>query len=340
MRYHLHYFTLLLSLLLTPAVAAMQQLKVLAWDGYADADLIHEFEQRHQVKVALTLVYSDDELWSKMTEAAPSSFDLIAVNTAELQRYIQKGLVRAIDTNKIANIAQQLPRFQHREKIPGLVKNAQTYAIPYTYSDMGLIYNRKLIHYPPDSINALWSPAYAGKVLAFNTSNHNFTLAALGLGLKNPFSQSPEQLQQSARRLVELRRNLLTFYASPQEAVKLFKTNDIALIYANYGSQQLKALLDAGADVGYAMPHDGTLAWLDCWAIGQQAGPLAEQWIDFMLEEKASRRLTNTHGLANTREESPSHHNAALIWLEPVENAEVRINLWEQIISGDVMERF
>jgi putative spermidine/putrescine transport system substrate-binding protein len=177
-------------------------------------------------------------------------------------------------------------------------------------------------------------------VLAFNTSNHNFTLAAFGLGLKTPFTQSPEQLQQSARRLVELRRNLLTFYTSPQEAVKLFKTNEIALIYANYGSQQLKALLDAGADVGYAMPQDGTLAWLDCWAIGQHAGPLAEQWIDFMLEDKASRRLTNVHGLANTKEESSAHHTAALIWLEPIENAEMRINLWEQIISGDVMERF
>lgn len=340
MRYHLYYVTLLLSLLLTPAVAAMQQLKVLAWDGYADADLIREFEQRHKVKVVLTLVYSDDELWSKVTEATNGGYDLLAVNTAELQRYIQKGLVRAIDTNKITNLAQQLPRFQHREKIPGLVKNTQTFAIPYTYSEMGLIYNRKLIHYPPDSINALWNPAYAGKVLAFNASNHNFTLAALGLGLKNPFNQSPEQLQQSARRLVELRRNLLTFYTSPQEAVKLFKTHEIALIYANYGSQQLKALLDAGADVGYAMPQDGTLAWLDCWAIGQQAGSLAEQWIDFMLEEKASHRLTNTHGLANTRQESTAHHTAALIWLEPIENAEVRISLWEQIISGDIMERF
>jgi putative spermidine/putrescine transport system substrate-binding protein len=340
MRYYFRYFTFLLSLLLTPSVSATQVLKVLAWDGYADADLIQEFEQRHQAKVALTLVYSDDELWSKVTEATNGGYDLIAVNTAELQRYIQKGLVRAIDTAKIANLALQLPRFQQRETIPGLVKNKQTFAIPYTYSEMGLIYNRKLIDRPPESINALWDSAYAGKVLAFNTSNHNFTLAALGLGMNNPFDQSPEQLQQSARRLVELRRNILTVYTSPQEAVKLFKTHEVALIYANYGSQQLKALLDAGADVGYAMPKDGTLAWLDCWAVGQHAGPLAEQWIDFMLAEKASRRLTNAQGLANTTQESKAYLAAELIWLEPIENAEARINLWEQIISGDVMERF
>lgn len=340
MRYHRPLITLLLTLFLAPVSMAMQQLKILAWEGYADADLVREFEQQHQVKVAITFVYSDDELWSKVTEASNGGYDLLAVNTAELQRYIQKSLVRAIDTQKIANITHQLPRFKQREDISGLVKNGQTFAIPYTYSEMGLIYNRKLVHQPPESINALWDPAYSGKVLAFNTSNHNFTLAALGLGVQSPFNQSPEQLRLSARRLVELRRNLLTFYSSPQEAVKLFKTQEIALIYANYGSQQLKALMDVGADVGYAMPQDGTLAWLDCWAIGQHAGPLAEQWINFMLEEKASLRLINAHGLANTTQESPPHQNAQLIWLEPIESADTRTALWEQIISGDVMERF
>lgn len=340
MRYHRPFLTLLLTLFLTPSSVAMQQLKILAWEGYADADLVREFEQQHQVKVAITFVYSDDELWSKVTEASNDGYDLLAVNTAELQRYIHKGLVRPVDIQNIPNTDRQNPRFKQREQIPGLVKNDQTFAIPYTYSEMGLIYNRKLVHQPPESINALWDPIYADKVLAFNTSNHNFTLAALSLGVQSPFNQSTEQLRLSARRLVELRRNLLTFYSSPQEAVKLFKTQEIALIYANYGSQQLKALMDVGADVGYAMPRDGTLAWLDCWAISQHAGPLAEQWINFMLEEKASLRLINAHGLANTTQESTAHQNAQLIWLEPIENADARISLWEQIISGDVMERF
>ncbi|MEN0037701.1 MAG: extracellular solute-binding protein [Cellvibrio sp.] len=340
MHYYLAKLPLLLILLLAPTVWAKEHLQILAWDGYADADLVREFEKRYQVDVKVTLVYSDDELWSKVTEPNSDSYDLIAVNTAELQRYIAKGLVRSLDTNTIPNLNHQLPRFKHREAIPGLVKSGQTYAIPYTYSEMGIIYNRKLVHQPPESINALWDPTYAGKVLAFNTSNHNFTLAALGSGIKNPFIQSPEQLRQSARRLVELRRNLLTFYSSPQEAVKLFKTQEIALIFANYGNQQLKALIDVGADVGYTMPQDGTLAWLDCWAALNEAGPLAEQWINFMLEEKASLRLTNAQGLANTIQESTAHHNANLIWLEPIENADARASLWDQIISGDVMERF
>ncbi len=318
---------------------AKQQLKILAWEGYADADLVAEFEQQTNSKVEVTLVYSDDELWNHISQSNPG-YDLIAVNTAELQRYIEKGYVRPVDIELIPNIQQQDARFQNREHIPGLVNQGKSYAIPYTYSEMGLIYNRQLVHQPPESINALWDPAYAGKVLAFNTSNHNFTLAALSLGMVKPFQLSDEELTVSAQRLVELRRNLLTVYSSPQEAVKLFKTQEIALIYANYGSQQVKALADIGADVGYVLPKNGTLAWLDCWAISKNAGPLAEQWINFMLGETASQRLSHSHGLANTREASATHHNTELIWLEPVENSETRTQLWEQIISGDVMERF
>ena len=106
MRYYLPFLSLLL-MLLSPSASAIQQLKVLAWDGYADADLVREFEQQHQVKVAVTLIYSDDELWSKITEAKNGDYDLLAVNTAELQRYIQKGLVRPIDIQKIPTIAHQ-----------------------------------------------------------------------------------------------------------------------------------------------------------------------------------------------------------------------------------------
>ncbi len=335
-------YTFLISLLvlLSVPVMAKQQLNILAWEGYADADLVAEFEQKTNINVNVTFVYSDDELWNHVNESKYGHYDLIAVNTAELQRYINKDYVRAVNTDLIPNIQHQHFRFQNASLIPGLVNQGKTYAIPYTYSEMGLIYNRKLVPLPPESIKAMWDPAYAGKILAFNTSNHNFTLAALSLGHKNPFNQNDKELKNSARRLVELRRNLLAFYSSPQEAVKLFKTQEIALIYANYGSQQLKALADVGADVGYTLPKDGTLAWLDCWAITKNSGPLSEQWIDFMLGEKASQRLSKLQGLANTREKSTIHENTELIWLAPIENAEARNELWEQIISGDVMERF
>lgn len=140
-----------------------------------------------------------------------------------------------------------------------------------------------------------------------------------------------------------MRRNVLTFYTLPEESVLLFRKHSVALLFANYGSRQLKQLRDAGADVGYVIPREGALAWLDCWAItrGVKNQRLAESWINYTLEPSVSEELTRRQGLANTIEASPLIAKSdKLIWLKPVENAQRRALLWNHIISGDLPEKF
>lgn len=332
-----------LVLFVSLPVSARETLRVAAWDGYADPDIVAGFERRFDVKVEVTYVNSDDELWDKISSHHGNDYDVFAVNTAELQRYIDKGLSVPLDTGKIPNHVHQLPRFQNLTGIPGLVHDTNVYAIPYAYSEMGLIYNRKEVKNPPQSMAEMWNPAYRGQVLAYNTSNHNFSITGLLMGVKNPFSMSDDELKQAAKRLVQLRRNVLTFYTSPEEAVKLFTHNRIALVFGNYGTQQVKALKEAGADIGYVIPHEGALAWLDCWAMtrGAQNRMLAEAWVNYMLEKKISERLTQGHGLANTITPFPSSRpEDKIIWLEPLKEPEKRKALWDRIMSGEGPERF
>jgi len=325
--------------LLIPSLAlAEETLRVLTWPGYADDDIAQAFEQRHDVKVEVTYITSDDDLWDQISKDSGSHFDVFAVNTAELQRYIKRDLVIPIDLEHISNHKSQLPRFQNYETIPSISHNHVVYAAPYTYSEMGLIYNRKLVREPPSSMAAMWDPRYQGKVLAYNTSNHNFSVAALLLGAQDPFQLSDKQMKQVARMLVELRRNVLTFYSSPEEVVQLFRENQVALVYANYGRQQITQLKKAGADIGYIIPDEGALAWLDCWAIskGTKDKKLAEEWINYTLSKEVSDTLTRRQGLANTVTPFPdSKSDDRIFWLEPLESYDKRKNLWYKILSGD-----
>ncbi|TFW09726.1 extracellular solute-binding protein [Oxalobacteraceae bacterium OM1] len=322
---------------------ARDPLRVLAWPGYADADIVQQFEQITGVQVQVTVVNSDDELWGKVSGHNGADYDVFAVNTAELQRYIDQDLAVPVDLQHVPNHARQLPRFHKLADIPGLVRGDKVYAIPYTYAEMGLIYNRKLVPQPPQSLAALWDPAYRGRVLAYNTSNHNFSLAGILLGAKNPFRLDREQMHQAAKKLVGLRRNVLAFYSSPEEAVQLYRQNEVAIVFANYGRQQLKALQAAGADVGYVIPREGALAWLDCWAVtrGARDKRMAERWLNFMLEKHVSQTLTNRQGLANTITPSgPDSAGDKLIWLEPLEDFHTRMLLWNRIMAGDGPEKF
>ncbi len=334
----------LLLAVTAPAVSvAREHLRVLAWPGYADADLVAQFEKRFDVAVSVTFVNSDDELWAKVSANKSANYDVFAVNTAELQRFIDEGLAAPINLSRIINHASQLPRFRALESIPGIVRDGKVYAVPYTFSEMGLIYNRKSVKKAPDSMAAMWLPEFRGKVLAYNTSNHNFSLTGLLMGVKRPFQMTDTEMKQAAKELVKLRRNVLTFYTSPEDSVRLFKEHDVALIFANYGMQQVHALKAAGMDVGYVIPREGALAWLDVWAVTRGASnqQLAEKWINYTLEKSVSQSLTKRQGLANTVTAfQGGGAESRLIWLEPLEDHRKRRALWDRIMSGDSLETF
>lgn len=337
-------FLLLLTLAFIPASAfAGEILRVLAWPGYADPDLVQAFEQRYKVKVEVTLIGSDDAMWERLSVGQGADFDVFAVNTAELQRYIDKGISIPLIPVNIPNTTRQLPRFRDLSAIPGITHKGAVYAIPYTYSEMGLIYDRKAFKTPPDSFSAMWDKRFKGRVLAYQASEHNFSLAAMVLGLKDPFHIANKDFERLSRHLVELRRNVLTFYSQPDEATRLFMQNNIALLFANYGAQQVDMLKKAGADIGYVIPKEGALAWLDCWSIthGVRNRKLAEAWINYTLEVPVSHALTERQGLSNTLEDtSVAHSDHKIIWLQPVEDAARRAALWDRIISGDGPEKF
>lgn len=334
----------LVSLLLVlPALAAQPRvLRVLSWHGYADADVVREFERRNGVRVEVTQIDSDTALWQRLSASEGRDFDVFAVNTAELQRYIDAGIALAVDPAAIPNTRKQLPRFRDLAAIPGLVRDGRAYGIPYTYAEMGLIYDRAQFAQAPDSIRALWDPRLRGRVLAYNGGAHNFSLAATSLGSDAPFRMAARDWVPAVHRLIELRRNVLAFYAQPDESVELFRKHRVALLFANYGRQQLQLLRAAGVDAAYVIPREGALAWLDCWVVARGATDraLVDAWLNYMLEPQVSALLVSRQGLANTIAEPPgSQQPDKLRWLEPVEDVARREKLWARILSGDRASR-
>lgn len=320
-------------------------LRVLAWPGYADDDWVSAFEKRFHAKVEVTFVDSDEALWARMHSATPPPFDVLAANTAEIQRYARAGLIAPLDLSLIPNRRGQRPYFQQVAAIGGLADTRGAYAIPFTYSSMGLIYDRKQIAVAPHSMRALWDPRYRGKVLDFNSAQHNFSFAALSLGYRDPFHLSAAQMRTVARELVGLRRNLLTYYTLPEEAAALFVQHHAALMFGNYGTQQVELLRRAGVDVGYVIPDEGALAWLDCWAITEGAvnRALAYDWINYMLEPAIAAQLTQREGLANTVTPAPDGEavpGRQLVWIQRVESIDQREALWQRIEAGETLGSF
>jgi putative spermidine/putrescine transport system substrate-binding protein len=315
------------------------RLRVLAWPGYAEPEVVKSFEQSSGAIVELTMIDSDLDLWQKMNARQGADFDVFAVNTAELPRYVQQGLVATVDAALIPNLARQLPRFRQSTALAGISAGKDRIGVPFTFAEMGLIYDRRLMPRAPDSIAALWDPRWSRRVIAYNGGTHSFSLAAQALGLPTPFKLADQAWAPAVDRLIALRRNAGGFYTQPEESVELFKSRQAALMFANFGRQQLLLLKAAGVDAAYVIPKEGALAWLDCWVISHAAQAhlqLAHAWINHLLGEQASQLLSRRQGLGNTTQETPEYPaQDKLIWLQAVESEERRNRLWHRILSGD-----
>jgi len=316
------------------SAASAETLRVLAWEGYSDPDWVKDFTKETGIDVDVVFVGSDDEIWAKIKGSEGKDFDVMAVNTAQLQRYIDADLVKPWDLSKIPNQKEVLPRFQDLSKITGLTRDGKAYGIPFCFDSIGLIYDTDKVKPAPTSMSVLWDPQYAGKVLAYDNGEHNFSFTALTLGIENPFHLSTEQFAAIKDKLIDLKKNTLSFYTTADEALQIYQNNDVALIWANYGQQQLKAMQKVGAHVAYIAPTEGSLSWLDNWAMtsGAKDPDAAAKWVNFLLDKKIGAQLSERTGFGNTAvASSNANDNDKLVWIESVEDPLKRSDLWNEI---------
>ena len=323
-----------LALAVAPVQSQAKELRILAWEGYADPDWVKEFEAQTGADVSVVFIGTDDEIWAKIKGSEGKDFDLFAVNTAQLQRYIDAGLTTPYDLEKVPNQKETLPRFQDLTKVTGVMRDGKVHAIPYAFDSIGLIYDTDKVKEAPTSWNVLWDPQYAGKVLGYDNGEHNFTITALTMGLADPFRLTDDQLKQAEDKLIEMKRNVLSFYTTADEALQLYQHNDIAIIFANYGQQQVKTMEKAGAHIAYVNPSEGAPAWLDTWAMtsGVQDKDLAEAWVNFVLQKQIGQQLSDRTGFGNTVVPFASAKPTdKLVWLKDVEDPTKRADLWNEV---------
>jgi putative spermidine/putrescine transport system substrate-binding protein len=236
--------------------------------------------------------------------------------------------------SKLPNQKNVLPRFRDLTQVKGVMGDGKVHSIPFCFDSIGLIYDKDKVSPAPDSFEVLWDPKYKGRILAYDNGEHNFSFTALTLGIADPFHLTDEQMQQIKEKLIKLKQNVLSFYTTPDEALQLYRNNDVALIWANYGQQQVKAMKDAGANIAYVNPKEGALAWLDTWAMtsGVKDTELAEAWVNFLLQRKIGEQLSERTGFGNTVVETGSaSSNDKLVWLDFVEDPTKRSDLWNEI---------
>ena len=272
--------------------AAAKDLHVLNWQGYGtdEAWATKLFEERTGCKVVHDYFNSEEEMLTKL-RTNPGTYDVVLINSAFTQAAAKEGLIQAIDTSKIANWKDLNPKLRDSTY---LNTGGKTYGLSWVWGVTSFAYNTDDIKTKPESVQALWDPAYAGKVGWRDDPVEAVAFGAIATG-QDP--NNPADLDKVKQKLLALKPQLKTFWSSEDEWNKHLQGHDfeIATYWSGSAARSKKAF---NLPVEFVIPKEGAIGWFDGLSIATNAPNLdcALKFIDFMVSPEFYVKWDTTVG--------------------------------------------
>ena len=287
----------LLAILFAGCGPKTETLSLLVWEGYADPSFLKAFEDSHHCKVVASYMGSSDELVAKLRGGSAGSYDVISPSSDVATSIVKAGLAAPLDLSKIP----AYPQLSTRLRESPLVKaNGQTYGVPFVWGPNPLLYDTSAFPKAPESWSDLWNPKLKGKISLWDELSSVY-MAAQVLGYDKPdpsqlYNLSDEQLEAVKKKLIELKPNIRTFWATGGALTNLFQQHEI--IAAMGWPLMTVDLRKVNYPIGETIPKENTTGWIDHLMITAASShkELAQAFLEYMVEPQTQKLITDvTH---------------------------------------------
>lgn len=295
------------------ASAQDQVVNVYNWSDYVGEGVLDDFTAETGIKVVYD-VYDTMEMMETKLLAGGSGYDVIVPTDRNLSRLIQAGVLQKLDKSKIPNLEHQWKDIEKRLETydPGL-----EYSANYMWGTNGIGYNvdkinERMPDAPVDSWDMIFDPAVVSRfadcgIQVLDSPDDMIPAALHYLGL-DPDSKNVEDIQKAGDLLKSIRPHIQKFHSS--EYINALANGDICLAVGYSGdvlqARDRAAEADNGVNVEYSIPKEGTMIWLDSFAVPADAPhpDNALAFINFMLKPEIAARNSNYVYYANGSKDS------------------------------------
>jgi len=260
-------------------------LNLFIWEAYLAPDTLENFEKRFGVKTNLVTYTTEDEMLSGI-QAYPDKYDLIITAGDSIREMRGMRLLAQINTDNIPNIKNIDPKFRHPRFDP-----EERYCVPYMWGTTGFVVNRKFIKEKADSWAVLWNPDYKGKLAMMDSMGEVMSATFKYLGY-SANSIDAIVLEKAGEKLLAQKPLLVGYLDYTVIRDKLISEELWAA--HSYNGEGLQAA-DENENLEYIIPKEGSVMWLDCWAVPRDAKNkyTAEVFINYINEPKVMADIAN-----------------------------------------------
>ena len=282
------FLSLALTLSLTVSILALslsgcsssEKLYLFNYGDYIDPEVYDMFEEEYGIKVVYDEYAAPEDMYAKFVSGT-AKYDLICTSDYMIEKLIKEERLAKIDFNNIANFSnineKQIELSQGFDP-------TNEYSVPHFWGTLGILYNTEKVDAEDlKSWDVLFSGKYSGRIIMPNSERDAFYVALTYLGY-DANTTDEAQLEEAAALLKSQKKDVQAYLLDEAARVKIEAENaDIAVIY----NGEAYLAFENNDKLDFIIPEDGTLTWLDSFAIPKDAAhqDYAELFLNFLCRE-------------------------------------------------------
>ncbi len=265
--------------------------KVYMYSEYMDESLLETFKERTGAAVEV-LTYEDAETMKAQLQTAGGAkqYDVVVAPDYIIPLLAEANLIQPLDHSRLPHGKNVDARFRQQPYDPG-----NKLSMPYQWGTNGLVYRKIRPDFQP-SYATIFAPEANGPRFALLDSIRDTLGAALIYSGKSANSESDGEVEAAGAIVARAKKSkkCIGLFGSPDAVDKVVAGEaDVAMAYSGDAVKRILSLKTA--DIGYLVPKEGSIQWIDNMSItsGAPNRDGAYAFIDFILEAEIGARLSN-----------------------------------------------
>jgi spermidine/putrescine transport system substrate-binding protein len=315
------YLVIFAFFLYSPLILKLFQtdntLNVCAFTETFSPQAIALFEKETGVKVNVTYIESDEQVYAKFTINHGDGYDVVNISDYMVHMLAEGNYLAPIDREKISSKAYIYPHFSN---LPCDPKNQ--YSIAHKWYIYGLVYDKQFFNCTPDTMSldyvfknpstlaeqGLVTSPY--KTCMIDDARDAVLFAAIYL--YGGFRMFTEQEFKRITQLLVNQKSWIEAYTSKSVQYFLF-TNlvPVALTSSDY----IRKLWKSSDRFGFAIPREGSMVIVESMVIPKPCKKLelAHKFINFMLSTKIATINSTTYGYGSANQQANEHFGPTML---------------------------
>lgn len=282
---------------LTRRQAATDELRILNWPDYIDADAgapgtVQRFTDATGIPVAYTEGYEGNEqalaevFEPTLGAGKPTAYDMVVPTYWAVARLLDRGWLEPIPIERVPNHVNVDPAFLGMPWDRGA-----RFHMPWQIGITGIAYNPALTGGPINAVADLLQPAFRGRIGMVSEMRETVGLVMLTQGA-DPSRATEAAADAALDRLEALRRDGQIARFTGNEFVEALKTGEFAACFAWSGD--IVQLQNERPDIRFVIPAEGGIRWFDSMIIpkGAANAEAAADWMNFVYDPVNAARIT------------------------------------------------